>query len=1604
MHSFLLVRRGIMLFALLLLIHLLSQLPVQAQTVALYQPDVSSFPTVRAKLVAVDAAGNRLVPTTGDIRIVENGVVRSVSNVQCPPSTPLQALSSLLVMDVSASMAISNSGSLNLDMAKAAATAWLKGLALGNSECALSSFDDYAYLVRDFSTDRAALLQAVSGIRAQNGTDYNAAFLAKLTGAFDIAQYGRYKRIIVFLTDGLPQNPTDESTIIARAQSQNCTVYCLTLGLAAPPELKNIAAATGGICYEHINDLAAAEDVYRRILQREQHSAPCVITWQSCYDVEEALRGVQCTVLSTGTKDSLSYTLPQSKMPQISFNPPLLHFGDKLPGSNYDTTIVVRVTNTSLTVSDIQSSNPSFTISPTSFSLKAGGSIALKVRYTPTIRSYEYTTFNLNTSLCGELPLYVSGGNEDSPPVPPTLHLSFPDGGEVFGVGADTLIRWEGIPSSDTVMLHYSSNAGATWNLITSRASGGAYRWQGIPNTPASECLMRVRQVSAGGVFLDKYLQLKSPGNTAIVYGEFSPDGNWVATCSGNAVQVWDARTGLMKANARNPRGSQTIHARFSADSRLLAMSSNDSHLRVISVPDGAVVHDFSLSNTRSVLECTFSPNDTLLASSSIGLSGTVVSCHKWRIEENLFELIGDSLHFSTARNLHFNAAGTHLLSLLSDGDTNSRIDVRTMSGDTVYAPLTGQTAYDYNSTTNLIAGCGGDTLSVWAESNGNLLHKRSAGSVLTVVRFSKDGSLIATATGTAKSGIRAIQVWESSSGKKLTTIPVRDIIYDLRFSADKHFIYALMNTNQVEVWDVSTSTLYKILGGQKNTITSCDVAQGGTSILTTSYDFTARIWQEGERWLQEDVSDKVWSIATPTLTLSSVNMGAAYVGSRRDSVFSGCIRNSSSLPISVKDIRFSGNHATDFSLVSGAAPFTLQPGEARDIEIRFTPQAAGLRLAQMEVHTQTGVIKQSISGAGASRVFGDVPVVIDFGQVEIGQVRDVNNIDVFRNLNLVAITDIQSNIASPDAQSFRILSTDNTPIASNKLFKVSLQFAPTQKGRTSARLLLTADKDPLNTQTIVLFGEGVRKGAQILASAPLFAHGSCSAQSFDTVHVTNTGNEDLLISAAQIKGTHPGDFSITPTFQPLTIAPRATKDIVIAFHAKDNGVRSALLELQSNSMEQSTLSIEIQARKDEVGISALTETIDVGVVCPDEAFDARLIITNIGESPNTVSINSALIEPMASRLIAPKQNDTLLLRLKGRANGLFSVPLVLRDALCNNATAVTIKGEALRAHVEAEDILIEATQGYTRTVAFMLRNSSQRTVTIDNLPDISPLQLSGVTLPLILAPKDSIQLRLSYTPENTTTLERFAVFRNRECSSGDTVYIKAAPVIARATLRTMSVSARAGENLTVGIKLADAKGLAAAGVQSFKATLRYNASLLAPIAPTPKGSITDGMREIAIDIPATIPTGTQDSILLRLPFLALLGNDTSTALELRDIQTTSSSIILNAEAGRFSLTGVCNEGGLRLYYPSGQIQLLLLKPHPVSDHADVDIETIEEGRTQLLLMDMSGRIVQTILDSSLPTGIHTLHLDLGNSACGAYWLILQTPTEQRAQRMEVVK
>ncbi|HVK37060.1 MAG TPA: choice-of-anchor D domain-containing protein [Candidatus Kapabacteria bacterium] len=1076
---------------LLLLLILATTMPALAQRLTIARLDTSKYPTITALVYPLDRDG-RLIEglDEGDFRVLENGSRREIISMRCSPPPAEQPLSSVLAIDVSGSMAHGGRGGApNMELARAAAGAWIDGLPEG-SESALTIFDHGSMIVQDFTSDRDMLRAGVLALTPNGGTNYDAGLLKPPSGALAIAAKGASRKVVIFLTDGRGRG--SEREIVDEAQRIGATIFCVTLGMPAPEVLVNIARRTGGEAYENVSSLEEARAVYRAILFRASGGDPCEITWRSlpACTVE---RELSIEIPSSGLSATDEYEAPASSVARLDIEPPAVSFGMMTAGSSREMTVTLTAVNRDVTVSSIAplGATGGFSLVGASapFTLRSGERRALTVRFDAPDSLYHFARWRIDNDACFGGSLFASAGIGNPPA--PSIRVVHPNGGERLHAGEIAEILWDGVRPSDTVRIDYSTDAGTTWRPVASRAGGLAHRWR-VPATPSERCLMRIAQVPPGPSTRRDALQYVGPGDWVIA-SAFSPDGRRVAAASWDGTaSIWDVATGrrLQRLVAgSNPasggRASRVYHVEFSADGSRVLTADEGSAVRVWDVASGRPVRTFDASRVYN------KPNSDKAGEGDV-TPERVLSPDGRRV----------ALMFNYGRVQYASPA-------VFDVDSGRLLFEIPQPAGVHYRDVT------WSPDGATIAVSGSDsTVTIRRVPTGEVVRTIAVGGEAEGATWSPDGSLIATLSREDRG---MADVWNVRTGEKVVEVPfashghpralfhpdgsrllvwgytstpgprlvdlsgavVQEYDQDgegsvgyATFTADGRYV-ATSNGYTIKVYDTEQGTILNEIEIDAQA-SHAAFSPDGTRIAGALGD-TLGIWPSNRMGLQQDVSDSLWAIVVETKPVAiDVDFGRRAVGVPADSVVEMYIRNDGTRAMTVESIRFGGASAREYSLVSGIPPFAVGPGEARAVEFEFTPARVGPRRASVVIEAGGTTLEKVIRGEGVEPQLRLGLSEVDFDSVEVGDRRDSLVTVAIENTGEVPVDVTRAVIAGPDSTQFEIVDGGGPfTIAPGASHPMTLRFSPNEPGRTATLLrfehaAIGADRGAY------LYGEGI--------------------------------------------------------------------------------------------------------------------------------------------------------------------------------------------------------------------------------------------------------------------------------------------------------------------------------------------------------------------------------------------------------------------------------------------------------------------------------------------------------------------------------------------------
>jgi hypothetical protein len=219
--------------------------------------------------------------------------------------------------------------------------------------------------------------------------------------------------------------------------------------------------------------------------------------------------------------------------------------------------------------------------------------------------------------------------------------------------------------------------------------------------------------------------------------------------------------------------------------------------------------------------------------------------------------------------------------------------------------------------------------------------------------------------------------------------------------------------------------------------------------------------------------------------------------------------------------------------------------------------------------------------------------------------------------------------------------------------------------------------------------------------------------------------------------------------------------------------------------------------------------------------------------------------------------------------------------------------------------------------------------------------------------------------------------------------------------LEPSTIEATAGTTVPLQLHIAGARYSIGCGRDSVTFALRFNRTLLAP--PYIEGTSIIHDTIIGIDRILTIRTSADTTLLLEL--VAALGNVESTLIVLDSLGWDSCPPTAQATVlGKFQLSGICREGGVRLFEANDELFIKPVRPDPAASVAEIEYGIVEPGWTEISLVNSVGQRVLVPAEGLMLPGRYLLSLDVSQLPSGTYHCVLRTRTQQIERSLRVVK
>ncbi len=991
-----------------------------AHNLKFFNLDCTKYPFVSSKFSIADNNGKQISDLNKDDFVLtsNSGNILPILNLSCTTPSPQPYASVVLTFDISGSMV--NSG----ELLKKLGNTWVDLMKPEYSECAVTTFHGSNQLVQDFTNDQNILHSQINSIKSGiDGTSFNAALIEDPAGALQIAANGKYKKFVIILTDGGGDGNYD--LMLQMASFYDITVFAVIINGTGAEVLYHICSATGGILYPNIKS-ADLMDVYFQIFQKINQTSECSIEWEQ----KECLlnREILISIPRYQILDTLRFSVPfLDVLPTLSAQPNKpINLGKIKLYTSKNANVKITANIDDITVDKIILSDPAFSIvdyggTPPPFVLTKNQSRDLTFSYLQSDSNYHLTTVSIIGSACNNTILSISAGLGKKLVNNPFKIVS-PNGGEIFAVGCDTNVTWKGIGTGDLIDLRYSTNAGQSWDQVAHGASDLSYKWK-IPNTPSDSCIIKGTVIKNED---EPYFSFQNINEniTALSWKPNSPNILVAATDKG---QLFVYDVDQMKAIDSLSGFIKRINAiDWSKDGKYLAIVGMSNSIFFVDTDTWKISRESKTKLWGSINSIKWSNAGDRYATGSSDAFVTI------------YNSSNDSLilSYDTKLTLVYDVAWNYSDGSLYCGTIQDGIKILNLNTTALEATGIGfeyrVMKVGYNRSQNTYAGMyyykGDEKVDIFDGLTNNLLSSFVAESSFTFHPF--------------ENGIF------SCVGPIIIYFD-----YESNLTGTRYYSYSDIPTN----WKaVSFNPLSNLLAG-------------GAS------DGTVAIW-DANISLISDISDSLWKIVSPITMATDVNIGRVALGSTKDTVISGFVKNIGTVPVMIKSIRLIDNNRSSFVTLSGLPPYFIQPLDSHNVEFRFIGDTLGQRTSKIQIITQNDTLIYSITGDVVKPNIQLITKNIDFGQVPIFNHKTLQKV-VVNNSGVDSVLFTNIVISGPDIDQFNIINkTDSFWLPPNGgTHSLLVGFNPVNIGRTSTVINLVCNgvTSPL---FVNLTGEGTNQ------------------------------------------------------------------------------------------------------------------------------------------------------------------------------------------------------------------------------------------------------------------------------------------------------------------------------------------------------------------------------------------------------------------------------------------------------------------------------------------------------------------------------------------------
>jgi hypothetical protein len=705
---------------------------------------------------------------------------------------------------------------------------------------------------------------------------------------------------------------------------------------------------------------------------------------------------------------------------------------------------------------------------------------------------------------------------------------------------------------------------------------------------------------------------------------------------------------------------------------------------------------------------------------------------------------------------------------------------------------------------------------------------------------------------------------------------------------------------------------------------------------------------------------------------------------------------------------------AAEFSVVSPSLPIVLKPGAKLALVVRYAPGVAGVSSGQVTLHGNPCGVETTIDLRGSKL---ESLVAVNPSSIDVGTSLACETVQRDTVIIVVNNGTAPVNIGTPGIVAPYSIIAPSFPatIQPGDTLRVQLHYAPT-RGTHSSDLRLPYESGTCR-DTLRIKLDGIHELPSLASDPAAIDMGllaGCTTSRDTTITLRNNGAIPCTIDSINL----PAGWRIVSTGSG-TLAPGATTTLTLRYEPSSNGPTVGTLRLLLNPCAQE-LAIDLRGSKQGPSF-ALPDTIDFGdvIFCSDSTVSRTFTLTYSGDTATSASVPSVLLVPSTpatfstnltpGTILLPDIPTPFTVNFAPTTDGPSSAELQLHLEPCGVDRTIILRGNRTTPRLAVTPTPLDFGTipiGTTSIKNIIFINPQASLIMVTGMDGLLPpfgLVATTPTLPALLQPGDTLHVTVSYRGTAGVAQVIAQAVTSEPCKiTTDVIVIGRGSSSQEVVLHLPTITGAPGDRVRLPISLErGGSDLDRIGARNFEGVLAFNKTMLIG---------TDRSSESSDTITRRIRfSGTRrdtSGIIAEIELLVALGNAELTPLRIESFRWLdgSDTVTTRSDTGTFRLDGICRIGGSRLVNNDGEVVLRPVRPSRGNDIIEIEYALAEDGLTTLEIVDMQGRIVQTLVNGAVHAGRYTATTYVGSLGSGRYIVVLRTPTLIATRDMEVVR